>query len=105
MECTKYNRVDCDLLENIIGSRVTIKKLENLSGKVNHVGMGGADKLAYTNGRGERIFVIERSQYYAPDGYVTDIWQFKEDFTVEEAKIFVENFDNAQNKEGLHGNF
>ena len=98
MECIKYNKVDCETLENLLRSKVKLEKLENLSGKVQHTGMGGAEKSVYTNDRGERIFVLERSEYYAQDAYATDIWQFRSDFTADEAKTFVENFDKSQNK-------
>jgi len=60
--------------------------------------MGGVQKLTYVNDKGKRRYVLERTQYYAQDAWVTEIWQFRYDFTADEAKVFVESFDKENQK-------
>ena len=84
MECVKYNNADCAVFEDIMRGTLEVTELANFN---------FAQKSSYINPRGEKIFVLERSQYYDCDAYATDIWQFKEDFTEEEAKEFIDAFD------------
>jgi len=70
-------------------------KEENLSFKVPHVGYGGASKRIYTSpNTGKEIYVLETNEPYAADAFVTHLWQFDHDFTVEEAKTFLEAMAN-----------
>lgn len=69
---------------------VEVIEVEDLSGKVPHVGFGGASKSYYISPKtGKKIYVLEQNGAYAADAYINRVWQFEEDFTVEEAYRFL----------------
>jgi len=73
---------------DLVGKKIEVHVVENLSGKIPHSGSGGAEKLSYKTKSGEDVFVLKRIEPYAGDAYFADIWHFKKDFTAKEANMF-----------------
>lgn len=94
MKAIKFDDVDCDTLANILRDKVVMTNTVDISDAVPHCGYGGASKWSYLSPKtGKTIYVLERSQTYAPDAYHTEIWQFEQDFTAEEAARFIADYD------------
>ena len=93
----KHISLDCQTFVDAFKQQypqVEVRELENLTGKVPHVGFGGASKSYYLSPKsGRAIYVLERNGQYAPDAYNNDVWQFREDFTAEEAAEFLKGID------------
>ena len=88
MKAIKFNEIDCSLAEALRG-KIDVVEVEDLSGKVPHVGYGGAAKSKYVSPSGKTIYVLERNGMYAADGYANRVWQFEEDFSTAQAEAFI----------------
>jgi hypothetical protein len=97
----KHSFIDCTTLKEALKGKVEVKELEDLYLIVPHVGYGGAMISTYVSpNSGKDVFVLERYGLYAADAYVTEVWQFEEPFTAEEARLFLEQADNLKTKVG-----
>lgn len=87
----KSHIFDCsDLASELKRHGVTVEQVEDLTGKVWHVGAGGATKSTYVSPKsGKTIFVLETFGMYSADAYSCESYQFEEDFTVEQADEFL----------------
>lgn len=87
----KHHSFDCsDLAAELEKHGVTVERVEDLTGKVWHVGAGGATKSTYVSPKsGKTIFVLEKFGMYSADAYSCESYQFEEDFTVEQADEFL----------------
>lgn len=96
----KYDVLDCATLSDVVSKKgVIVTEIEDLSGKVPHVGYGGASKSTYVSPKtGNTVYVLERNGWYAGDAYVNDVWQFDCDFTAEEANDFIKSEDAISKK-------
>jgi hypothetical protein len=75
---------------------VKVMEIEDLSGRVPHVGAGGAWKSSYVSPKsGKTIYVLERQGCGDGESYVNHVWQFEADFTPDEARMFLEDWDEA----------
>lgn len=99
MKALNYNQLDCETYAAAVAGKVEVIELEDLSGKVPHVGFGGASKSSYVSpNTGKTIFVLERNNTYAADAYYNDVWQFDHDFTATEAADFIRAHDAEKRK-------
>ena len=90
MKPIKYHCLDCETFASAVKGAVVVVLIEDLTGKVPHVGYGGASKSKYASPKsGREIFVLEVNGWYDADAYVNDVWQFEEDFSVDQAAEFV----------------
>lgn len=93
-----HHQLDCQTLADALSGKVAVRELEDLTGKVPHVGYGGASKSSYVSPRtGKTIYVLERNGLYAPDAWSNDVWQFDQDFTPAEAAAFLAAVDAQRN--------
>ncbi len=100
MKAIKYNQLDCQMLADALKGKVTVTEIENLTGKVPHVGFGGASKSSYESPKtGKTIYVLERNGLYAPDAWINDVWQFDADFTIQEATNFLTTIDTEKRQQ------
>ena len=96
MKEIKYHLLDCQTFTEAMRGKVEVIELEDLTGKVPHVGYGGASKSKYFSPKTDRwIYVLERNGWYAGDAYANDVWQFDNDFTADEARRFIEDWDRS----------
>ena len=95
----KYANLDSRSLSEVLATiGIQVVETQDLTGKVRHVGMGGAAKLKYVSPKtGRTIYILERSAPYAPDAYYTESWQFREDFSAQEAQDFLEDHERNKN--------
>lgn len=108
MKAIKFNELDCQTLADALKGKVEVVELEDLSWKVPHVGYGGATKSMYVSPKsGKTVYVLERSGMYDADAFSTKVWQFDEDFTVEDAAEFLTQFDKmtAEEKEAYFAEY
>jgi hypothetical protein len=98
MKALSYQVLDCEILAGVLAKQgVKVTEVEDLSGKIPHTALGSAAKSTYFSPKSNRtVYVLEREQQYAADGFATDVWQFAEDFTAEEAAEFVRQYDAAK---------
>lgn len=99
MNLIKHAQLDCQTFAEAVKNKVAVTELEDLTGKVPHVGYGGASKSSYISpNSGKMIFVLERSGMYCQDAFLSDVWQFDTDFSTEEASEFIENWFKEKKK-------
>ena len=97
MKHTKHVRLDCSTYADAVASLVLVEELEDLTGKVPHVGYGGASKSMYMSPKtGLPVYVLERNAVYASDAYYNDVWIFDQDFKAEEVNVFLTQWDTEQ---------
>jgi hypothetical protein len=90
MDYVKHVVLDCQTYAEAVKDKVTVVELEDLTGKVPHVGYGGASKSSYSSPiTGRTVYVLERNGSVAPDAYVNDVWLFMDDFSAEDAAKFL----------------
>lgn len=89
----KHNQLDCETLANALSKLgITVTEIADLTGLVPHVGYGGAAKSFYISPKsGKPIYVLERNGLCSPDSWLNDVWQFADDFTIDEAKAFLQS--------------
>jgi hypothetical protein len=93
MKALKHVELDCQMFSGYAGDQVKIESVEDLSGKVPHVVMGGAQKSMYISQKtGKPVWVLERNEWYAGDAYTNDVWLFDADFSIEEAAAFIRDW-------------
>lgn len=94
MKQMKHTVLDCETFEGWVEGKVEVEFSEDLCGKVPHVGCGGASKSKYVSRKtGKTVFVLERNGMYSGDAYSNDVWLFEEDFTADDARLFLEEWD------------
>ena len=94
MHPIKHNKIDSASFADVVAP-LPVEFVEDLCGKVPHVGYGGASKSKYLAPKsGRTIFVLERNGMYAPDAFSNEVWHFEQDFTVAEASTFLNNQDS-----------
>jgi hypothetical protein len=90
----KHDRIDAASFAEVVAP-IHVEHVEDLCGKVPHVGYGGASKSKYVSPKsGRTIFVLERNGMYAPDAFSNEVWHFERDFTVADAATFLKNQDS-----------
>lgn len=95
MKPIKHAILDCETFEAFADGKVNVELVEDLCGKVPHVGFGGAAKSKYVSPKtGNTVYVLERNGMYAGDAYSNDVWLFESDFTAEEACAFLQQWDS-----------
>jgi hypothetical protein len=93
MKPLKFFSLDCQTFADALKNKINLVFLEDLSGKIPHVGYGGAGKSKYISPKsGKEIFVLEVNGWYDADAYINDVWQFEKDFTAEEATEFLKKW-------------
>ncbi|HOC01122.1 MAG TPA: hypothetical protein PKM43_20530, partial [Verrucomicrobiota bacterium] len=94
MGCLRYGVLDSETLAgNLHLQGIETRRHSDLTGRVPHAGMGGAERYEYTSKIGQTIYVLERSKPYAGDAYEMDVWQFEKPFNMIQADAFVTAFD------------
>lgn len=97
MQALKYDQFDCATLADMLRGEIELIEVDDLSGKVQHVGFGGVAKSKYVSkNTGKTIYVLERNNTYAADAYTNDVWQFDADFSAAEADEFIRLHDSAK---------
>lgn len=56
---------------------------------------GGIEKVC-SRFPGLNVFYLQRTSLYAEDGFCSEIWQFGEDFTANDAAEFLQDLDNRR---------
>lgn len=98
MNPLKFAELDSQTFAEAVRDKVDVVELEDLTGKVPHVGYGGALKSKYVSPKtGRTIYVLEQSGMYDIDAYINKVWQFDRDFTVEEAAEFLKRYEQSKN--------
>lgn len=99
----KHSQLDCQTLADALRGRVEVQEIQDLTGLVPHVGAGGASKSIYVSPKtGRTVYVLERNGMYAPDAYLNDVWQFADDFSVDEAREYLDMWDN---RDEIHADY
>lgn len=97
MNAIKYHELDCQTFADALRGKVDVVEVEDLTGKVPHVGFGGAVKSKYISPKsGKTIYVLEQSGMYAADAFVNRVWQFEEDFSVDDAIEFLRIYEKEK---------
>lgn len=96
MNLIKHIVLDSETYADAVKSKVAVNELEDLTGKVDHVGFGGASKSHYRLDNGVDRYVLERNGLSSPDSYTNHVWIFYDDFTANEADLFLKNWDYAE---------
>lgn len=94
MHPLKYFELGCQTLTEAVRGKVEVVELEDLTGKVPQ--MQEISKSMYVSSETHRnIYVLEQRDLFVPESYVTRVWQFDSDFTVEEAARFLKEYEKS----------
>ena len=97
MKAIKHLELEDTTYAAAVKSIVAVTELADLTGRVPHVGYGGAAKSCYVSPKtGKTIYVLERNGLIAPDSYINDVWLFDSDFSDAEAAAFLAAIDKAR---------
>lgn len=94
----KTTILDCQTFSEVAKKQgVPFTELADLTGKVPHVGFGGASKGTYHSpSLGGQVWVLERNGFYAGDAYENTVYLFDADFTDGQAAAFLKSIDAAK---------
>lgn len=100
MNLIKHITLDSETYADAVKSKVVVTEIEDLTGKVDHVGFGGASKSYYELDNGAERYVLERNGMSSPDSYTNNVWIFYNDFTANDAYLFLKNWDSVEKEVG-----
>ena len=102
LHCIAYAKRGTEEMENFLADAHSIISIEMITGEIPHPPDGKASKSVYSDSEGKKTYVLERVEnsesFYNESGGVSEkfhneLWKFDRDFTLAEAKAFVEKFD------------
>jgi hypothetical protein len=87
IEPVKYNGIANSILEEVLKNKTKLEKDYDLTDD------GTIWKSKYRNPKGDMIYTLQRSKAVDDTHYHTDVWHFREDFSVKDAWLFLAKQD------------